>query len=269
MTGATTAAITLLAAALLTAVLLWWRERNRAASLRSQLLAEQQRADTASRAGDAFFDLVSHEIRSPIAAIIGYQELLSDGAYGMIGDGAMEPLSRIGRSARYLLDLVDGTVDLARARVGRLDPHLETVPLHEIIESAIQGFRTNAEERALNQATHVDPGIPDILSDPERLQRTLDLLLYSVVKHPSGSGIDLRVQRDPDGATIRIRGIRLPTRPEATDEALRTGIRLAIVASMTRLLDGELRLEYGAADTATELTLRIRSATFDGPGAGS
>lgn len=239
-------------------VALWWQERRRNKQLRRQIEAQRQRADTAGQAGDAFFDFVSHELRSPIAAIIGYDELLRDGAYGMLGDGAEEPLHRIGRSARYLLHLIDGTVDLARQRVGDLTPRIEPVALHDLIDNAVQTFRTHAEERALEYSTRVDPDIPDIRSDLERLPRALDLMLFSAVKHPGNSGVDLRVEREDDGATVRVTGVRLPFHPEADDPVLRTGIRIGIVAATARLLGGELRVESDTPDAATALTLRIR-----------
>jgi signal transduction histidine kinase len=239
---------------------LWWRERRRARALRHQLRTERTRADTASGAADAFFDLVSHEIRSPIAAIVGYQELLGDGAYGALDDAAREPLQKIGRSAGYLLHLVDGTVDLARDRAGGLRTHLEDVPLRRVIEDAVHVFCTNAEERALACSSAIDPGIPDVRSDLERLQRALDLMLYAAVKHPDGKGLELRAERHPDGATVRVRGIRLPIRPEASDPALRTGIRVAIVTATARVLGGDLSLECDAEDAAYEMVLRIRDA---------
>jgi signal transduction histidine kinase len=270
MTTAAGTALAILAAALLLVAGLWWRERQRAARLRRQLLTERERADKASHAGDAFFDLVSHELRSPIAAIIGYDELLRDGAYGMIGDAAEEPLLRIARSARYLLHLIDGTVDLARDRLGQLTPQIETVPLRDIIHDAVHAFQTNAEERALRHSTHVDPAIPDITSDPERLPRALELMLFSAVKHPAGHCVELRVDSASDGATVTVRGIRLPIRPAADDPALRTGIRLAIVEATARLLGGDFRMVTGTADSASELVLRIRATPpFDGPATGS
>jgi signal transduction histidine kinase len=239
---------------------LWWRERRRARALAHQLRVEQDRADSASGAADAFFDLVSHEIRSPIAAIIGYQELLSDGAYGALEETTREPLHRIARSAGYLLHLVDGTVDLARDRVGSLRTHLEDVPLRRVIEDAAQVFCTNAQERALACSSDVDPGIPDVRSDRERLQRILDLMLYAAVKHPDSNGLELRAEAQPDGATVRVRGIRIPTRPDASDPALRVGIRIAIVAATATALGGDLRLECAAEDAANEMVLRIRAS---------
>jgi signal transduction histidine kinase len=258
--NAAAAVILILSAAIVALAALWWRDRRHTAGLRRRLDAERLRADAADHAADAFFDLVSHELRSPIAAIIGYGELLRDGTYGPVDRAAHEPLHRIGRSARYLLDLIDGTVDLARDRVGDLTPRIEQVALRDIVDDAVQAFRIHADERELEHSVRVDPDIPDVRSDHERLARALGLMLVSAVKHPDGSTLELAVGRETDGATVRIRGIRLSTRPEAADPALRSGLRIAIVAATARLLGGNLHMECGEGGAATELILRIRNA---------
>jgi signal transduction histidine kinase len=238
----------------------WWRQRNRARRLDAQLRQQRQRTDEAAHAGDAFFGLVSHEFRSPIAAIIGYQELLRDKAYGDIGDAALEPLDRIGRSATLLLHLIDGSLDLARIQAGDLSPDLQETDLETVLAGVAREFRDHCLERSLRHAVHMEDALPTIWSDPERIARALHLLVVSAVKNPSGEQLELRVSRERDGATVRIRGTRIPIRTESLDPALRTGIRLAIASALAELLGGSLHLEP-ADDTHTgESIFRIRDA---------
>jgi two-component system, cell cycle sensor histidine kinase PleC len=259
VTAALLAAGAALALAALAAAL-WQRERRRSREARQELGHQQARADAAASAGQAFFDAVTHELRSPIAAILGYQELLRDGAYGAMGDGAREPLERIGRSAHHLLLLVDGIVDLAQERAGSLQPHLENVRLHDLLHTAARTFQLQAQERALRHSVHLDPDIPDIRSDPERAARAVDLLLTTAVKHPAGERLELRMERAPDGATIRVRGTRIPAYAKAADPAVRAGVRMAIVESTVRLLGGELRVGDPHGEDAAEVVLHLRDA---------
>jgi signal transduction histidine kinase len=248
----------ILAAVALATSILWWRERAAAVRLRARLEDADTRAREEKEARDAFFNLISHELRSPIAAIIGYQELLRDGAYGELGDGAAEPVDRIGRSAYHLLHLIDGVMDLAIQKTGALVPDLETVPLDRILARASRNFHTHASERALRHSVDVDPQLPEILTDRDRLERAIDLLLVSAVKYPAGDGVQLHARREEDGVTIRITGTRLPLRHDTDDPILRTGIRLAIVAGTARLLGAELTLDPPDQATARTLTLRVR-----------
>jgi signal transduction histidine kinase len=259
--GAALALVAFLAvtAALLAA--LWWRQRARARSLADQAARERRRADEAIHAGDAFFGLVSHEFRSPIAAIIGYQELLRDSAYGDIGDAALDPLDRIGRSASLLLHLVDGSLDLARAQAGELSPNLQETNLRGLLENVAEEFRQYCAERKLRHTVHLDTDLPIIRSDPERITRALHLLTVSAVKNPSGERLELRATREPDGATVRIRGTRIPISDEAIDPALRAGIRIAIAAAVADLLHGSLRLIPSDGPKGMEVVFTIRDAT--------
>lgn len=253
--------LAILAGLAATLAILWWQQRARARHLANQLERERQRADRADHAGDAFFGLVSHEFRSPIAAIIGYQELLADSAYGDLGDGARDPLDRIGRSAQHLLHLIDGALDLARGQAGELSPDLEEIDLKRLLEDVAAEFSLHCAERSLRYAVHIDDDLPAIHSDAERLTRALHLLLVSAVKNPSGERLELNATTEPDGATVRIRGIRFPVRGDVVDPALRTGIRIAIAAQTAELLGGSLRLNPAGEAQATEAVVRIRDSS--------
>lgn len=239
---------------------LWVRQRARVRSLTADLARDRSRADEAVHAAEAFFGLVSHEFRSPIAAIIGYQELLRDRAYGDIGDAALDPLDRIGRSATLLMHLVDGSLDLARVHAGGLSPDLQETDLRALLEEIAREFRQHCAERKLRHTVHLDSDLPTITSDPERITRALHLLMVSAVKNPSGERLELRATTEPDGAIVQIRGTRIPVRDDALDPAVRTGIRVAIATAVAELLGGSLRLDPADGPQAAEAVFRIRDA---------
>jgi signal transduction histidine kinase len=258
--GAALALVAFLAVVATILTVLWARQRARVRSLAADLEHERRRADEAAHAAEAFFALVSHEFRSPIAAIIGYQELLRDHAYGDIGDAALDPLDRIGRSANLLMHLIDGSLDLARRRTGDLSPDLQVTNLRELMEEVADEFRQHCAERKLRHTVHLDTDLPTITSDPERITRALHLLMVSAVKNPSGERLELRATTEPDGATVQIRGTRIPVRSDALDPALRTGIRIAIAAAVAELLAGSLQLHPADGPQAAEAVFRIRDA---------
>jgi signal transduction histidine kinase len=238
---------------------LWWVERRRVRDLERQLADERRHAEAAERAANHFFDLVSHELRSPIASIVGYQELLSDGVYGDTGKGASEPLERIRRSADHLLHLIDGVVDLARLRTGELAAQPETVELQPLLQDVAQEFARGAVERGIPHQVRLDHDLPAIRSDPQRLLRALHLMVIVAEKHPDGHGrsMEFSATGDGDGLTVRIQGTRIPQQPDARDPALRSGIRISIAAAMAQLLGGSLRLESDDHHTVTGMTLEV------------
>ncbi|MFW5951339.1 MAG: sensor histidine kinase [Gemmatimonadota bacterium] len=199
--------------------------------------------DHARDARETFFDLVTHELRSPLSAILGYQELLADGAYGAIATPLEEPVERIGRSAHHLLHLIDGVVELSRVRSGSLRPDLEPVNLQILLASVVDAFRTAALERGLEPRIAPLPELPTIISDQDRLIRAFDLLITSAVKHTRNRHIRWECTGHLDGATIRISGTEIEVREDADDPALRLGIRLAVAQGIARVLGGRLDLD--------------------------
>jgi len=245
-----------LAAALLAAGL-WLRQRAVSHDLRRRLQQATPTDSSNDRARDTFLDLVTHELRSPLSAIIGYQELMTDGVYGPIDAAASEPLARIGRSAQLLLHLLDGIMDLARIRTAALEPSLETVDLVPLAEAAAREFQAYAHERQLQTSVHIDRDLPTIRSDPERLARALHLLIVAAVKSADDL-LELHVDADPGGATVRIRGTRLVVRNDFHDLPPDTGVRVAVVAATAALLGGDLRSEDGDNSVTPQVVFVIR-----------
>ena len=237
--------------------LLWARERRRARRLRDERDAADAHAEESATARDAFFDLATHELRSPLSAILGYQELLEDGAFGDLGP-ALDPVQRIGRSANHLLHLIDGVIELSRLRAGTVRPDVGPVDLGVLLSSVAEAFRTQAEERGIEPHVTLTGHFPTLRSDQERLVRALDLLVTSALKHPSAPSLSLEVRSRTDGITARLHPTDIEVREAGDDPAVRLGIRLAVADALARLLGGSLDLETGPEGSITSVTLRIR-----------
>ncbi len=258
-----------LALAALAATAALTRERRRARLREVELRDALRRSSDAARAADfrdAFFDMVSHELRSPLSAILGFQELLQDGAYGDIDDEAADAVERIGRSALHLLHLIDGVVLLSRLRTGDVPVQRAPVHLGGLLAPVADAFRTQASERGVEALVRMPDRLPTVLSDSDHLVRALDLLVTSVVKHPAGSTLELDVEPHDDGATLHIRGTAIDMAQHA-DPELRTGLRLAIAARVATLLDGELALSPPYGPVVESLAFRIRGALPPSDGA--
>lgn len=245
-------------AAALIGAILWLRARRRVARLESENARLREDLERARSGRETFFDLVTHELRSPLSAILGYQELLEDSAYGVLPDHAAEPMVRIGRSARHLLHLIDGVVELSRIRSGTVRLDLDDVNLGVLFAAVVEAFRVTARERRIEARVHVDPALPTIRSDQERLLRALDLLTTSALKHPDGDVMDLHITADPTGATVRIRGTELEFPDNVDDLVLRVGIRLAVVDGIARSLGGGLEFQADDDGIVRALSFHIR-----------
>lgn len=250
---------------------LWIRERRTARRLREELATAQRRADRTATAQATFFDLVTHELRSPMAAILGYQELLQEGAYGDLEPGASDALDRMARSARHLLNLIDGVVELSQLRAGILSPDLSRVSPGMLVATAAESFRTHARDRDIPAQVEAGAGYQTIWSDQGRLARALDLIVTSAVKYPGTDGLrfharPLHGDDGPPGLSITLSGLGLRTDPDADDPALRLGLRLAVARRIATLLGGGLEMDFDPDDDARVLAMTFRVRSLDPPG---
>lgn len=236
---------------------LWLRARSRGRRLQAELADARERLEAAREAQEAFFDLVTHELRAPLAAILGYQELLQDGAYGRLDPGVDEPVERIGRSARHLLHLIDGVVELSRLRTGGLRPTPGSVNLGVLLTAIADVFRTQVRDRSLKAEVHMPDSLPTLRSDQDRLVRALHLLVMSAVKHPAGDTLTLDIETGPDGLHLQLHETEIAVRTDVDDPALRLGLRLAVADGLARLLGGRLELSPPDDPVARRISFHV------------
>jgi signal transduction histidine kinase/DNA-binding response OmpR family regulator len=89
--------------------------------------------ERASRIKSEFVATVSHELRTPLNVVMGYTDLLVDGAFGELNEEQLDALRRVGDRARGLLELINATLDLSRLEAGRVTVDLWPVDLAEVI----------------------------------------------------------------------------------------------------------------------------------------
>lgn len=174
---------------------------------RDRLAAEQQCAATkaASEAKTQFLANMSHEIRTPLTAILGFTELLRNGADD--GDEAArhEYLENIYRSANHLLELINDVLDLSKIEAGRMQIERITCSPHEIIAGVISPMRVRAKEKGLKLSVVWPQGIPSqIETDPLRLKQLLINLVGNAVKFTNQGEVRLVCRLLEEGGRGRI-----------------------------------------------------------------
>ena len=180
-------------------------ERNAALMERETALREaKETLERASRSKSEFLANLSHELRTPINAIVGFSEIFEAEAYGQIGDARYREYSGyIHRSARHMLDLVNDTLDMSRAEVGRLDLVESDVGVGQTIETCVRMLTRLAEQAGITVTQAVEPALPQLHGDERRIrQMVLNLLSNAIKFTPSGGRVEVAARRMDDGGIV-------------------------------------------------------------------
>ncbi|HEX4949976.1 MAG TPA: ATP-binding protein [Blastocatellia bacterium] len=176
-------------------------DRKRADAEREELLARAQQsreqAEAASRSKDEFIALISHELRAPLNAMLGWARVLKDGnTDAATHDHAIEVIER---SARTQQKLIEDLLDTSRIISGNLRLETGPVDLAQVVKAAADTMRPAAEAKEIQLEIELRGGGNIISGDPDRLQQVLWNLLSNAVKFtPNGGRVTVRLERaDP------------------------------------------------------------------------
>jgi adenylate cyclase len=157
------------------------------------LTAARDQAEAMSRTKSSFLANMSHELRTPLNAIIGLTEMMVTNAPRFGTEKAAEPLRRVHRAGKHLLDLINQVLDLSKIEAGKLDLNLETVKIPPLIDEVVGTARSLAEQNKNRLIIECAPDIAPLLVDPLRLRQILLNLLSNACKFTKGGEVSLRV----------------------------------------------------------------------------
>jgi len=132
-----------------------------------------------------FVNTVSHDLRSPLTAILGYVELIE--RVGTITEQQREFVRRIQLSVNSITALINDLLDLGRIEAG-FDARNEIVPLQAIIQYAVDGLANRSQEKSQELQLIVPDDLPPVLGNPVRLRQMLSNLISNAVKYTQEGG---------------------------------------------------------------------------------
>jgi hypothetical protein len=231
-------------------------DRKRAAQ---ELAVARDQALEALRFKSQLLAHVSHDLRTPINAILGFTEMLQAGIYGPPHPAQQEPLSRIIMSCHQLARLISDLIDQSQLEAGKLTLRLAPFAPADLIGSILAVAGLNAREKGLEFSGHVDAIVPPvILGDYERVHRIVLNLVDNALRFTDTGSVTIHILR-PDDTHYAIQvmdtgpGIA-PAEQALVFEAFKQGswqargrykgigLGLSIVKQLTTLMDGQVAL---------------------------
>jgi PAS domain S-box-containing protein len=153
-------------------------------------------AESANRAKSEFLTTMSHEMRTPMNAILGMADLLSETSLGEEQRDYVDVFQRVGAN---LLDLINNILDLSKVESGHVELESIGFDLGAVLQKIVEMLDARARERGLQLTLETLPDVPlGLVGDPNRLRQILLNLVGNALKFTERGSVALRVELDPD-----------------------------------------------------------------------
>ena len=234
-------------------------------------------AENASRAKTEFLSNMSHDIRTPMNAIVGLTAIA--GANIESQDRVVECLGKITKSSRHLLGLINEVLDMARIESGRISLAEEDFSLPELVDNLLTLTKPAIDEHHHQLEVHVEHIEHEaVCGDSLRIQQVFVNLMSNAVKYtPDGGNITLTIKEKPNGFSelgcyefsIEDNGVGMT--PEfqkimfepfsraddhRTTKVQGTGLGMAIARNIVNLMNGDIQVE-SAPNKGTKITVTV------------
>lgn len=228
---------------------------------RNQLLVQAQEAraeaEAASRTKDEFLAIVSHELRSPLNAILGWAKLLR--IRQLDEQKTNRALETIERNAKAQAQLIDDLLDISRIIRGNIRLNICPTNLVSVIEAALDTVRPTATDKQIQMDSQFDTSVAWVSGDANRLQQVIWNLLSNAVKFtPAGGRVEIYLEAVDHFAQIRVKDTGKGISPEflphifesfrqadstTARQQIGLGLGLAIAQNLVQLQGGTIHAE--------------------------
>jgi signal transduction histidine kinase len=211
-------------------------EKNKELEQQRQQIQQQNiKLLQASQLKSKFLATISHELRTPMNAIIGFSQFLLRPKYGSLSDSQRDMVERILNNGKHLLGLLNEVLDFSKIESGQLELKPQIYDISTVIDSTVGEMKTQASMKKLSLSVTNKLDDPIVYSDPLRVKQILTNLLSNAIKFTKVGGVDVGVESvDEDRIVISVHDTGIGIDSDEIDN----------IFEVFRQIDQEINREY-------------------------
>ncbi|MBF2067885.1 MAG: response regulator [Calothrix sp. C42_A2020_038] len=234
---------------------------------RQQIQEQNIKLLEASQLKSKFLATISHELRTPMNAIIGFSQFLLRPKYGQLSNQQRDMVERILNNGKHLLALLNEVLDFSKIESGQLNLKPQMYDISTVIHSTVAEIASLAEMKSLSLEVIVNLDNPIVYNDPLRLRQILMNLLSNAIKFTKQGGVYIKVEevgKDRIAILVSDTGIGIDSNEidnifevfRQIDQAINreypgTGLGLAIVKALVSMMSGQISVESNLGSGST------------------
>lgn len=231
---------------------------EQARSVAEQLREAKEAAEAADRTKSEFLATMSHELRSPLHVLLGYDDLLLDGAFGKLTDEQLNVLRRMRRNAYDLLELITTVLDMSQLAAGKIGIESQPVQVEELLRQIELETQELRDQSRLLFVWEKSEPLPMLRTDPGKLKVIIKNLLRNAIKFTEQGTVTIAAHGKAGGVEICVSDTGIGIASESLVEIFEpfqqldaashpryggTGLGLHIVKRLLELLGGWVNVE--------------------------
>jgi len=167
-----------------------------------EILQVNRQLEQSSRFKSEFLANMSHELRTPLNAILGFSEILLDSTMELTAGERTEFMRNIQSSGQHLLSLINDVLDLAKIEAGKMELHLEDMPVNDALQEVTGILEPMARQQGVQLVTTGADRVGSVRADRSKFKQVLYNLLSNAVKFTPPPGRVSVVIRDADDQLV-------------------------------------------------------------------
>lgn len=239
----------------------------------AKLKTANHRLKELDAAKSEFVSIASHQLRTPLAAVRGYVDLIADGTYGKITPAQTEVVGKVHDSVASLIDLVGQLLNVSRIESGKTTVEITKVDLTPICIEVAGFLAIKAKDLGLT-LTCDDHRMPPVLGDASKIKEVMMNLVENALKYTDKGSVKVLYTEEPKFVRINIKdtGVGLTkdsinklfqkfSRVEATAaNHPGTGLGLYVCKRLVEAMGGEIWIESAGLGKGSTFCVRLRKA---------